>query len=199
MNSKITILIPLFLILAIKAFGQDYKKEIETQFLYYNNLIIKKDFDKSMDYLPEEFFAIVPKDQMILVMEKTFSNPEMEFELESPIIKDIAAVEKIGDKFYAFLQYSSQMKMKFLNDDEPEETEAKQKQRTNMIKGLMEHTYGAGNVKFDEKTETFTIIAHKQAYAISANGESDWKFLVIEKKQKFILDKLLPMQLVEKI
>ena len=197
MNTKARILTLLFFTISTIGFCQDHKREIEGQFLNYNNLIIKKDFNKSMAYLPEEFFEIIPKEQMIMVMEKTFSNPEMEFELKSPKIDEISEVEKIGDKFYVLLTYSSPMKMKFTNSEEQEEGE--NKLRINMLKMSMEQMFGSENVKYDEETEFFDIVAKKQAYAISGNGKSDWRFLVIEKKQKFILDKLLPAQLVEKI
>jgi hypothetical protein len=119
--------------------------------------------------------------------------------LKSPNINEISEVEKIGDKFYVLLNYSSPIKMKFINNDEQEESEVEHKLRMNMLKLSMEQTFGSENVTYDEKTEFFDIIAQKQAYAISKNGKSDWKFLVVEKKQKFILDKLLPAQLVEKI
>ena len=196
---KIRLLTILLLAVSTVAFSQDYKKEIEKQFLEYNNLIVKRDFEKSMDFAPEEFFKIIPKDQMILVMEKTFNNPEMEFELKEPEISEITESQKIEDKFYSLVNYSSLMNMKFKNNDQKEETDTEHKLRMNMIKLSFEKTFGSENVKYDEKTEVFEVNAQKQAYAISKNGKTDWKFLVIEKKQRFILDKLLPRQLAEKI
>ena len=152
-----------------------------------------------MAFIPEEFFEIIPKDQMVLVMEKTFSNPEMGFELKSPKIIEISDIEKIGDKYYSLMSYSSLMKMKFIDSSLEEETETEHKLRINMIKLSFEEAFGSNNVKYDEKAEAFEINAPKQAYAISKNGKSDWKFLVIEKKQKFLLEKLLPKQLADKI
>lgn len=197
MNTKTKILILLFFTISTIGFCQNYKREIEGQFLDYNKLIIKKDFSKSMAYITEEFFEIIPKEQMILVMEKAFSNPEMEFELMSPKVDEISEVEKIGDKLYVLLSYSSPMKMKFINSEEKDKGE--DELRINMLKMSLKQMFGSENVKYNEETEFFNIVAKKQAYAISTNGKSDWKFLVIEKKQKFILDKLLPAQLVEKI
>jgi len=199
MNLKTRLLAFLLLTISTVAFSQDYKKEIEKQFLEYNNLIVKRNFEKSMDFVPEEFFNIIPKDQMVLVMEKTFNNPDMDFELKEPKIIEIAESQKIENKFYSLVNYSSPMKMKFKNNDQKEETEKEHKLRMNMIKLSLEQTFGSDKVRYDEKTEIFEINAQKQAYAISKNGKTDWKFLVIEKKQKFILEKLLPKQLVEKI
>lgn len=198
---RVKALLSTILILGIYsiAFCQEYKKEIEKQFLEYNNLIIKQEFGKSMAFIPEEFFEIIPKEQMILVMEKTFNNPEVEFELMEPKIIEISEVEKIDDKFYSLLSYSSLMNMKFINNDENEETATEHQLRMNMIKLSLEETFGSDNVQYDGETDVFEVNAQKQAYAISENGRQDWKFLVIEKKQKFILTKLLPEQLTDKI
>ena len=152
-----------------------------------------------MDFIPEEFFEIIPKEQMILVMEKTFDNPELEFELESPKIIEISEPEKIDNKYYSLVSYSSFMKMRFLNSEQKEETETEKGLRMNMIKLSLEEAFGSGNVHYNEKTDFFEINAQKQAYAVSANGKTGWKFLVIDKKQKFILNKLLPKQLADKI
>jgi hypothetical protein len=189
----------LFLAFSIVAFGQEYKKAIEQQFLDYNNLIINKEFEKSMTFVPDEVFEIIPREQMIIVMEKTFNNPGFEFELKTPKIKEISRARKIDGKFYSFLTYSSLIEMKFLNDEQEEETENEQKLRVNMIKLSLEESFGSENVKYDEVEDVFEVNAQKQAYAISNNGKEDWKFLVIDTKQKFLLDKLLPKKLADKI
>ena len=89
------------------------------------------------------------------------------------------------------------MNMKF--NSEGEETEDENRIRINLTKLSLEQTFGSDNVKYNEETEIFEIQSQKNVYGISKNGETDWKFLVIEKNQKAILDKLLPKELAEKI
>jgi len=199
MYIKTKLLTIILLTFSTLAFSQDYKKEIETKFLEYNNYIINQDFTKSTDFVPEEFYDIVPKEQMVLLLEKTFNNPEMDFNLKGPQIIDISEKEQVEGKYYSLIRYSSLMNMKFKNKDQKEETETERKLRMNLIKLSFEKTFGSNNVKYNEDTGFFEINAQKQAYAIYKYGKTDWRFLVIESKQKFILEKLLPKQLVEKI
>jgi len=187
----------LFLIISSTGNAQDYKKTIEIEFTEYLNSIVNKNFAKSMNYVIPEFFEIIPKSQMIKLMEQTFNNPSMEFELKNPKILSIDDAQKIEEKFYSLLSYSNQMNMKILN--EGEETEDEKKMRIGLTKLSFEQNFGSENVKYNKETDFFEILVEKQVYSISKDGKKDWKFLVIEKKQKVLLEKLLPKELVEKI
>lgn len=68
-----------------------------------------------------------------------------------------------------------------------------------MLKLSLEKTFGSGNVEFNEETEFYEIHSIKNAFGISENGMSDWKFIVVEPQQKFILEKILPKELTEKL
>ena len=90
----------------------DNQNTIRTDFSSYLNLIKDGEFDKAMDYLIPEFFEIVPRDQMIQVLEETFNSPELEFELKDPKILNVGAAKKVEDKFYSKLKYSNRMGIK---------------------------------------------------------------------------------------
>ena len=197
MKIKQIIFSVLFLIISSTGNAQDYKKTIEIEFTEYLNSIVNKNFAKSMDYVIPEFFEIIPKSQMIKVMEQTFNNPSMEFELKNPKIISINDAQKIAEKFYSLLSYSNQMNMKIRN--EGEETEDEKKMRIGLTQLSFEKNFGSQNVKYNKETDFFEILVEKQVYSISKDGKKDWKFLVIEKKQKVLLEKLLPKELVEKI
>ena len=197
MNIKKTLLTILFLIICTIGIAQDYKKTIESDFTEYLNYIINMEFEKSLEYITPEFFEIVPKSQMIALMEQTFNNPSMEIEIKNTKILTINDAQKIENKFYSLLTYSNQMNMKI--NSEKEETANETKMIINLTKLSLEQTFGSENVKYNEETEFFEIQSQKDVYGISENGKVDWKFLVIEKEQKVILDKLLPKELSEKI
>ena len=191
------LLIALLLTVSTFGYSQDHKRNIEVQFTEYLNSIVNMEFDKSVEYLVPEFFEIIPKSQMIKVMEQTFNNPSMEIEIKNPKVLSINDSQKIEEKYYSLLTYSNQLNMKMSND-EPE-TEDEKAARIDMTKLYLEQTFGSENVDYNEKTDFFEIQSQKDVYAISKDGLTEWKFLVIEKDQKIILEKLLPKELSEKI
>ncbi|MNR58497.1 hypothetical protein D3C85_1795120 [compost metagenome] len=58
------------------------------------------------------------------------------------------------------------------------------------------NAFGSDNVKLDEATETYTITAAKSSWAISKNGQTDWKFINVEPNQRLIMEKILPKELI---
>lgn len=149
-----------------------------------------------MNYILPEFFEIFPKSQIVKLMEQIFNDPSLELTLSDPKILSIGDLEEIEGKFYVSLSYSNKMRMK-IHGEKNEEEDAKT-MRFSLTKASLNQTFGDENVTFNETTEFFEIIAQKEAYAISNNGLTDWKFLVAEKNQQFILEKLLPKALFEK-
>ncbi|MEZ4847302.1 MAG: hypothetical protein R3B93_01440 [Bacteroidia bacterium] len=168
---------------------------IRIDFNNYLEAITNKEFSKSMDYIVPEFFEIFPKEQMIKVMEQTFNNPEMEFELKEPKILEIGKIKKVNERFYSKLRYSNLMNMKFKGEEE--ETEEEKKMRNNLMKLSFEQTFGSENVEYNSEADFFQIYSEKEVIAISDNGKTEWKFLVVEEKQKFILEKLVPEEVIK--
>jgi hypothetical protein len=196
---KIRSLLFSFVLLHSTALCQEYKSAIESRFNEYISALIDKDFRKSMDYISPDFFTIVPKEQIIAMMDQTFNNPEIEIVLKEPKILKIEDSELIEKKYYSLLTYSNKMNMKFLRKDAEAETEEDYKSRIGIIQSSFEENFGPGNVRYNEETAFFEINVEKQVYAISADGKTGWQFLVVEKKQKPMLQKLLPKQLLDRI
>lgn len=194
------ILILLFFVSSL-TFGQSdesYKENINKDFIDYNELILRQEFEKSMDYMLPEFFEIIPKNQMVMLMQQIYNNPDLEFKMDKP--KDIVYGEprKIEEKYYSEITYSYNINMKFKSIEEGEDEKQQELTKT-LTKLSLEKTFGSGNVKYDDETEFFEIHLIKNAFGISKNGKSDWKFVVVEPKQKFILEKILPKELTEKL
>ena len=187
----------LFLTISTIGIAQDYKNELKKEFNDYLSTIVNMEFEKSMEYIVPEFFEIIPKSQMIKAMKMTFNNPNMEFEIKNPKILKVNDKKEIEKKYYSLLTYSNQMNMKIKGEEG--ETKDEKTTRINLTKLSLESTFGSENVVYNEKTDFFEIQSQKDVYGISESGEKNWKFLVIEKKQKMILEKLLPKELSEKI
>ena len=193
---KRTFLCFLFLFVVQFGYAQDYKTDIETEFMNYLQTIIDRDFEKSMDYLTEDFFTLVPREQMIGAMEQIFNNPAVEFSLKDPKVIGVEDRQVIDNKQYALLTYSNVLFMKFVMEEAPESEEDAQLMSSYM-KASLESTFGEGNVKYDAETEFFEIYSEKKVCAISSTEKDEWKFLVLENAQKPMLAKLLPKEIME--
>lgn len=201
-------LVLVFVAVGMISHAQEYKKTIETEFGDYINSIVNKDFEKSTNYMIPEFFDLIPKSQMIAVMEETFNDPEIEIQIKNPKIIEIKDSKKIGNKHYALLSYSNVMTMKFIDtpdenvEQSAEDLETKMeeiKSRNNLTRESLESSFGKENVTYDPQNSFFSIFSKKNVYAVSDNGSSGWKFVVIEKKQLPLLKKILPKELTDKI
>lgn len=200
-NLQMKVLLILLMLVSNLTFGQTdetFKENLNKDFIEYNDLILNQEFEKSMDYMLPEFFEIIPKNQMILLMQQIYNNPDLEFQADKP--KDIVYGElnKIEERYYSEITYSYDIKMKFKNPEESENEEQNDLNK-NLLKLTLEKTFGSGNVIFNQETEFYEIHSIKNAFGVSQNGMTDWKFVVIEPKQKFILEKILPKELTEKI
>lgn len=195
MNIKKQLVTILFIAISTIAIAQDTKNEIQVDFTNYLNSIVNMELEKSLNYMPDEFFEIIPKVKMLEAMKQAFDNPSMEIEIKNPIILKIDDAQKIENKYYSLLTYSSQMNMKI--NSEVEETEEDKSMRISLTKTAFQETFGSENVVYDEKSGFFEIQSEKDVYGISQDGKTGWKFLVLEKNQKMILEKLLPAQLIK--
>jgi len=195
MKTKLTLLTSLFLLLSLSILAQDYKANIHKRFKEFSDLIVASEYTKSMDYIPDVFFKVVPKEQLVAAFEQILKNKQLEYKIIDFKVVDIEESKKIDSNYYVKLKYTSTMKMKFI-PSEPE-TPDEEKTRLNLTKDALVSTYGADNVKLDELTKFFTIIATKKSFAISQNGKTDWKFVNIETDQKGLLEKVLPKEIME--
>jgi len=195
MNLKRLFIVLPFLLCSITGVAQDYKTSIRQRFTEYTKLITYREFDKSMDYVPEEIFTIIPRTQMVALFDQLFNNKKMVVKMISFDIKEIVDSRKIDSSYYAKLRYISVMSMKMLVDT-IESAEVKDN-RLLMTKAAFANAFGSDNVKLDEATETYIISAAKSSWAISKNGKDGWKFVNVEPQQRLLMEKILPKGLIE--
>jgi hypothetical protein len=178
-----------FLLVAFKSLdlsAQAYKDSIESQFLRYTDLLIKKEYARSTDYLNPGFFKIVPKAQLIKIMEKSLNDPNADFTIESPNIISIGNSKTIAKQSYVKLKYSNYMSMHFKTEGDSYSELAHQS---------LQGSFGEENVKYDSATNTFRIFVVKDVIANSVDNKN-WTFVVLEEKQKPILEKFIPKELL---
>jgi hypothetical protein len=169
--------------------GQTYKDDIRTQFLDYTDLLIKKDFSKSIDYLNPDFLKITTKDQLLMVMEKTYNNPSLGFEISKPTIISVDDKTSIDGREYVKFGYSNYLTLHFITEDG-------KVQDTALTKKALENQFGQNNVTYNSQTDQYKIQVFKKVIADSKDNEK-WTFVVVEEKQKSILEKILPKELLQ--
>ncbi len=183
---------PLFLFyfttLSFLASGQSYKDDIKAQFLKYTELLVKKDFSKSVEYINPKFFTFIPKAQLIKIMEQTYNNAGVDFEIEMPTVVGVDDKVNILGHDYVKLRYTNYLKMRFKTDEVT-------RKDTTLMKGAFENQFGLGNVNYDSQTGFYRILVNKKVVANTADNKR-WTFVVIEEKQKPILEKILPKELL---
>ncbi|MFC4815548.1 hypothetical protein [Flavobacterium sp. GCM10023249] len=177
--------------------AQEYKKVIKNEFNEYMTFIEAKNFKKALDFVLPESFQIIPKAQLLKLLEQSYNDPSYKIEFKNSTIFDIGDVQKFGKKYYSLLNYSTQMDMKIMNTNDL--TAEGKKTLIDHTISVYQKVYGADNVRYNSGTDFFEIIIQRPVYAISNDGKINWKFLVVEKQQMSMLEKLLPKELIDKI
>jgi hypothetical protein len=183
-----SVLIVLVSIITFTSYGQTYKNDVKAQFLEYTELLMNKEYAKSIEYLNPAFFKVIPKAQLLKVMEQLYNNPEFDFELERPTLESVQDKKTIEGNDYVKFGYANYLKMRFKSEDGKASD-------TTMIKNALEQQFGQGHVSYDLQTGFYRVLVYKKVIANSADNKK-WTFVVIEEKQKPILEKILPKELL---
>jgi len=185
-----------FLFLSIASINAQ-NKLIKERFIKMQQALLDKEFEKSLEFTAEELFEIVPKEQLLSVMEATFNNPKMQIDSDLPKVLDISDVFQVKNKFYAILKITGNQRIRVLGDDN--KALGLDDRLLYALKLNFEQQYGSENVKFDEKTKFFNVIVNQTIVSISYDGETDWKYLAIDNLKLEIISKLLPQEVLNKV
>lgn len=184
------LLLLLSLLIVIPFVAQDVNNEIKSQFNDYNQLIIEKKFDQALDvYGNEDFFKVVPKDQIVSLMNQMFNAPEIDIKIEKP--ENIIINEdpiKVEENIFVEISYQQDLQMKFNGKEVSNE----------VLLTALEKEFGHQNVNFNQQTGFFLINANKTVVANSKDSKN-WKFTVLEKKQIPILRHFIPAQFLKNL
>ncbi len=135
-----------------------------------------------------EFFKIVPKAQLIAAIEQTYNNPSLDFNIAEPTIVSIGDRKVIGENSFVKMQYSNYLTMHFKQADGKQQDTARTKK-------ALQGQFGETNVNYIAKTDSYRVFVIKNVIANSADNKN-WTFVVVEEKQKPILRKFIPEELL---
>ena len=175
---------------------QAQEEAIIQEFTDYYELIRNQEIDKAMDYIPEEFFDLFPRETMVAAMKQVFNTPGLEFKFGPLTITEVTTPSLMEGKWYAILNHIGEMDMKVDSPEDSTATEADKQMYQEIMMNAFEEQFGEGNVNYDAETQFYHINALKRAVAISPNGQTDWKFIVAEKKQLPYLRRILPEEMM---
>lgn len=180
------------------SYAQDYRANIEKGFSEYFRLMATGAFDQSMEYIPDEFFKVVPKQQMVAMMKQLMNSKEFELKFTEGKVKNIKAPKVVNGKHYALFSYTNAMSMRFKELDTLQDKN-KKAQKLNVIKEALALKFGDEHVKLDDQTSTFVIDVVKKSCAVSLDGLANWKFVNIETEQKGLLQRILPAEIIDEL
>lgn len=181
-------LIACVLFISQYAGAQAYKDSIRNQFMAYNDLLLKKEFAASLDYVNPGILSVAPKEQLISMMEQTFNNPAVEIKLSKPEMKSIEDSQRIDNMTYSTFQYAGSLSMRMLSEEG-------KKQDSSVTLAALGNQFGGENVKYDASTGFYHVKVIKKVVANSTDAKN-WTFLVIEEAQKSVLEKFVPKELL---
>lgn len=174
-------------------FAQDYKQNIERNFLAYMQAMAEKDVSTAIEYLHDSFFEVVDKATLLELMEQSLNNPDVESNIGEVQVLEIENKTEIEGNYYSKLGFSTQVFMRFINNKASANSPIQQK----VLRGTFNRMYGEENVDYNPDTFVWTLLQKKQAVAISDNGITGWKFIVLEKGQEALMSQMLPKQILE--
>ncbi|MDR0510119.1 MAG: hypothetical protein LBH06_03395 [Rikenellaceae bacterium] len=155
----------------------EYKRVIAREFAEFQRLIAEQQFERAMDYIPDELFAVVPRDTLIMAMKQMFDDPDVEIKLDSVKLVSIGDAQLVEGKYLVRFTYSYRMSIRLEADGET----------VAMLKSIYNNMFGEDNVTYDKRSGSFELAPVRSAIAYSTDGTADattrWKFLNNEKEQ----------------
>jgi len=168
-----------------------YEAEIKKKLNLYFDKMVAGDFESSLDFIYPKLFDIVPKVTMVGMLKQTFEDEEMNMSFgDNKILKIHDNYVKVDAKIHTLVDYSFMMNM---------ELKGEMIEVAEILTTSFEKLYGKENVIYNKEKNTFNINTQNQMVAIKENGE--WFFLENKNEPafKFILDKLLGAEVIEKL
>lgn len=193
---KITLLICLLLVQFILLGQKDSALERRlAEFMQVNDVM---DLNKVLDYTYPKLYTIVPRDQMLEVLQNTFENENMSIQLDSLHINTIYPVFNLENGSYAKVIYSMNMLMAFKNNKEDSLTPEKKKDRDDFLLSSLSEQYGAGNVSIDPVSGYLKIKMVSPMVAVKDEYAKQWSFVNFKENDP-VTNRLFSKEILKKM
>ncbi|MFY0483928.1 hypothetical protein ACI6PS_15135 [Flavobacterium sp. PLA-1-15] len=195
---KKNILVLLLILIFSPLNAQNHEEGIRRQFREYNQLVLDKKINEALDYTIEDLFTIIPREQMVNMMESVLNTPSMEFRGTIPEITDMEPVREIEGASYVRFKNKAIMEVKFLQSpDEPKRTPEEEQEYNTMLMATLQEQYGEEYVTFDAQSGFYKTVTIKTVIAKSKDLKN-WKFAILDSPtMKVLLGKFIPKELLD--
>jgi hypothetical protein len=167
---------------------------LEKTLAAYLKVVEAKDNATALEYMYTPFFKLVPKATLLKYLNDAMNNPDVELKIYDCKIDNIGEIKKIDSLEYCKVTYTGNFSMVYNYDDKDEKAK---EEVINTTIGLFNELYGKENVNYDKPTNMYVLKIKKYMLAIKGLSESDWKILGIEEKQKNMLLKVVPKEMLD--
>jgi hypothetical protein len=185
---KLTILLLSFFFLAAHA-QKNTEPQLSTRIMEYLLHTKNLAFDKAMDYTHPRLFAIVPREQLVEIMEQAFHNGQMKFSFDTMAVSAISPDYKFGNATYRKVDYH--MSMTIVLDDS---TDLKNSQMAAAMQQSFETAFPKKKITIDAAKNAIRVAGKDIMFAIKDKQAPDWKFLGYDRSNPALLSQLYPKQ-----
>lgn len=162
-------------------------EETLIRFITYSN---QHDWDKAFDLLYPKMFAQVPKQDLVDIM-KSSEADGMNLQMADTRITSTSVPVIEGEETFVKVQYVSNLSVTIAKGgkyDYPKSIQAMDEQ--------FKIIYGPNNVKWDEASRQFKILANRSIMAIQSK-QGDWKLVEINMDQPELMESLFPASVMQ--
>lgn len=162
-------------------------EETLIRFITYSN---QHDWDKAFDLLYPKMFAQVPKQDLVDIM-KSSEADGMNLQMADTRISSTSVPVIEGEETFVKVQYVSNLSVTIAKGgkyDYPKSIQAMDEQ--------FKIIYGPNNVKWDEASRQFKILANRSIMAIQSK-QGDWKLVEINMDQPELMESLFPASVMQ--
>jgi hypothetical protein len=180
----------LAVILFISATAQQKDKELEARLNDYIAQTKNLNFDKLMEYVHPNLFKVIPKDQMREAMRGVFENEVLKISIDSFSILQMSPAYTYQSSIYRKIDYFISMNLRLNDSSILKDTS----QRYPFIAQMKDGFPGA-NINYVESGNYLNIDTRKIMLGIK-DPNSKWMFLGFEDKQRDMMEKLIPKEVL---
>jgi len=177
-------------IVSVYSFAQDdssLQKRLNEYFLLNKQL----NFEKLMDYIHPNLFAIASREQLVEMFQSIFNDEDMIISMDSLSTTGISPSFSFQKGLYRKIDYYMRFSIKFKDT-----TVLKDEAVLPAIELQMKNALGAENVKYIQKENRLEIDGTKIMIAIKDDERSEWMFLGYEPKQAQVMETLVPKEVL---
>jgi hypothetical protein len=158
----------------------------------------KLELNKVLDYTYAKLYSIVPREQMLEVLQNTFENEQMSIKLDSLRIDSIYPVFKLETGSYAKVIYSFNMFMNIKYPEGDSLSVEEKKEKNDFMVSALGGQYGENNVSIDPVTGFLKIQITSPMVAVKDQHAKQWSFVNLKEKDP-LMDRLFNKEILKRL